>query len=276
MVILWGGAGMISVKLNIFSDILYMNSDLRILFPDNIAKGEKLKTLWLCHGGSGDENDWLYHSTVAEIPDEYHMAVVCVNAEDSCFVDMVYGRSFTRYIGEELPDIMHKMFPHLSDAREDNYISGLSNGGYGCFVIGLTYPEKYAAIGAFSAGDKADAKYQKSEGGEITPRIRMFGREDVKGTKFSVRQLARDVSNRDCSKPRIYHACGSKDPWLNLNLLVKETFEELNDCGYEYTYDQIEGLGHEWKFWDVELRRFLDKCLCRPKGVAENTDGNAI
>ena len=36
---------MISVKLNIFSNILYMNSDLRILFPDKIMPDEKLKTL---------------------------------------------------------------------------------------------------------------------------------------------------------------------------------------------------------------------------------------
>ncbi len=41
---------MISVKLNVFSNVLYMNSDLRILFPDKMMPDEKLKTLWLCHG----------------------------------------------------------------------------------------------------------------------------------------------------------------------------------------------------------------------------------
>lgn len=249
---------MISVKLNIFSNILYMNNDLRILFPDKVMPDEKLKTLWLCHGGSGDENDWLYHSKIAEIPDRYHMAIICVNAEDSCFVDMAYGREFTKYIGDELPNTLCTMFPHLSDRRCDNFISGLSNGGYGCLIIGLTYPQRYTAIGAFSAGDKADAKYVKAQQDEITPRIRMFGSEEIKGTKYSIRQLAKDLSYKDCDKPRIYHACGSLDPWLDLNLLVKETFEELDDPEYNYTYDQIDGLGHEWNFWDIEIIRFLE------------------
>ena len=177
---------MISVKLNIFSNILYMNSDLRILFPDKVMPDEKLKTLWLCHGGSGDENDWLYHSKIAEIPDRYHMAIICVNAEDSCFVDMAYGREFTKYIGDELPNTLCTMFPHLSDRRCDNFISGLSNGGYGCLIIGLTYPQRYTAIGAFSAGDKADAKYVKAQQDEITPRIRMFGSEEIKSAIFIV------------------------------------------------------------------------------------------
>lgn len=252
---------MISVKLNIFSNVLNMNSDLRILFPDEIGEDEKLKVLWLCHGGSGDENEWIYHSTIAEIPDKYHLAVVLVNAEDSCYVDMAHGRSFTQYIGDELPGILCRMFPHLSDKCEDNFISGLSNGGYGCLIIGLTFPDRYAAIGAFSAGDKADAKYPKAEAGEITPRIRMFGAEDIRDTKYSIRFLAKEVAEKSSYKPAIYHACGGKDPWLDLNLLVRETFEELGDTGFTYEYDQIDDLGHEWAFWDMEIRRFLDKYI---------------
>ena len=28
--------------------------------------------------------------------------------------------------------------------------------------------------------------------------------------------------------------------------------------GFDYTYDEIPELGHEWKFWNEELKRFLD------------------
>ena len=31
-----------------------------------------------------------------------------------------------------------------------------------------------------------------------------------------------------------------------------------NNDFYNYTYDELEGLGHEWKFWDIELQKFLD------------------
>ncbi len=250
-----------SFKLNIFSNVLHRNSDLRVLFPDEIKKEDKLKVLWLCHGGSGDENDWMYNSTIAEIPDKYYIAVVLVNAEDSCYVDMANGPDFTQFLGKELPQILTQMFPRLSDKRKDNYICGFSNGGYGCLIVGLNFPEKYAAIGAFSAGDKADVSCSEKENEKLQSRIRMFGKNNIKNTRYSIRYLAEDVSKNNEVKPRIYHACGSNDPWFDLNLLVKETFEGLADKAFDYKYDQIDGLGHEWKFWDIEVRKFLDREL---------------
>lgn len=248
---------MISVKLNVFSNVLSMNNDCRVLIPDGVKEDEKLPVLWLCHGGSGDENEWLYYSTVADIPDQDRIAIVIVNANDSCFTDMAYGLPYATYLGEELPEILYGMFPHFSQRREDNWISGLSNGGYGCLLLGFTYPQRFGAIGAFSAGDKADAKFVKADEGVMTRRIRMFGAEDMRDTPYSVRHLARMVSEGKGPKPRVYHACGSEDSWLDLNLLVKQTMEELNDPAFDYVYDQIEGLGHEWRFWNEEIRRFL-------------------
>ena len=258
MELVWGGLAVISVKLNLFSNVLSMNNDVRLLMPEKIQKNEKLRCLWLCHGGSGDENDWLYYSNAAQIPNREHMAVIIVNANDSCFADMAYGLRYTTYIGMELQEILTSMFPHLSTRREDNYISGLSNGGYGSFLIGLTYPERFAAIGAFSAGDKADSRYSPSAQGEMSSRIRMFGADEIHGTRYSIRQLAKNVSEHSALKPRIYHACGSLDPWLDMNLLVRDTFEKLNDPAYDYTYDQMDGYGHEWPFWDAELQQFLE------------------
>lgn len=32
---------------------------------------------------------------------------------------------------------------------------------------------------------------------------------------------------------------------------------ECNCKEYDYTYQQVDGLGHEWAFWDAQLREFL-------------------
>lgn len=249
---------MIAMKINHFSNELSMNMDARLLLPSNIEEEERLKVLWLYHGGSGDENEWLYYSTAAALPDERHIAVVLVNANDSCFVDMPYGKKYGTYIGRELPDILYQMFPCLSDNREDNYISGLSNGGYGAFMVGLKNCERYAAIGAFSAGDKADAKPKQFPEGEMNPRIRMFGQENIQDTEYSIKYLAKKAAMQNGLKPHIYHACGTLDPWLDLNLLVKECFEKLNCAEFHYVYHQMDGMGHEWQFWDREIRNFLN------------------
>lgn len=259
---------MISMKINHFSNVLSMNMDCRVLLPDEAAASDEAaaagterttyKVLWLCHGGSGDENEWLYYSTVSALADEKKIAVVIVNANDSCFVDMPHGLNYGTYIGKELPEILWQMFPCLSDRREDNYISGLSNGGYGCFIIGLLNRDTFGAIGAFSAGDKADAVPKPYKPGTMNPRVRMFGQEDIQNTDYSIKYLAGKTAALSGNKPYIYHACGSLDPWLDLNIKVKECFEELKCPEYHYVYHQMEGMAHEWKFWDVEIRNFLE------------------
>lgn len=229
----------------------------RMQTEDNVSHRDKLKVLWLCHGGSGDHNEWLYKSRLTEIVNRFNMAAIIVNANDSCFVDMAYGLKYGTYLGEELPVLVHRTFDFLSDRREDNYIAGLSNGGYGCLYLGLKYPKNFYAIGAFSAGDKADAKPKPFLAGQMNPRIRMFGSEEFQDTEYSIKYLAKQLSQKDCAKPKIYHACGGKDPWLDMNLLVKECFESIDCKEYEYQYHQIDDLGHEWKFWEKELNNFL-------------------
>lgn len=58
--------------------------------------------------------------------------------------------------------------------------------------------------------------------------------------------------------PDVYHACGGRDPWLDMNHIVRDYFLEHKDVYKNYTYDEIDELGHEWRFWDIELNKFLD------------------
>lgn len=255
------------IRFSHHSRVLSSLMECNIVLPDvvfeaaGVNKGtpeaEKLKVLWLCHGGSGDQNEWLYHADLIELSNRYHIGIVLVNANDSCFVDMPYGLRYGTYLGEELPRIVRNTFSLFSSAREDNLISGLSNGGYGCFYLGLKYPENYAAIGAFSAGDKADAVPKPFQEGQMNPRVRMFGAVDIHHTEYSIKHLARELAKTERVKPKIYHACGGKDPWLSMNLLVKQCFEEIDNADYAYVYHQMDEYGHEWKFWEQELNNFL-------------------
>jgi pimeloyl-ACP methyl ester carboxylesterase len=153
---------------------------------------------------------------------------------------------------------MRQLFPRLSGRREDTFICGLSNGGYGALLIGLSHPETFAAIGAFSAGDKADAVPKPAIPGEMDPRIRVFGRMDIRDTPMSIRHLAKTLASRPGPKPRVYHACGGCDPWLDMNLMVRDCFLDISLPDYDYRYDQMDEYGHEWPFWNEELIRFLN------------------
>ena len=68
---------MISMKVNHFSNVLSMNMDCYVLLPAEVLLEEKLKVLWLYHGSSGDEMEWLYYGS-----DEKN---ICRNSDDFDF-----------------------------------------------------------------------------------------------------------------------------------------------------------------------------------------------
>lgn len=244
------------IRTNLFSMNLKQNMECYVLLPEKTEKNEKLKTIWLYHGGSGDHTGWLYHTKIVEYVEEHHFAAILPNVHESCFVNMNLGKKYGTYVGDELIKTLQTMFPILSDKREDNYICGFSNGGYGCIHVALTYPEKFYAVGAFSAGDKADSDFLNDNSQKALSRIRLFGTGDLNQNAYGLKYLANQLIETNAVKPEIYHACGSNDPWLDKNLILRAYFENQS-AHFNYTYDQIEGAAHEWKFWEEELKRFL-------------------
>ena len=244
------------MKVNHFSIYLKHNMDCTVILPNGIKENEEIPVIWLYHGGSGDHTSWLYHSPICEYADEYRIAAVLPNVHNSCFVDMNIGDKYGTYVGKELYGIIHNMFPRLSKKREDNYSAGFSNGGYGSLHIALKYPKKYGCVGAFSAGDKADSDFPNDGGAKSITRIQLYGDNDIHDTEYCLTYQADRLIESNSIKPKIYHACGNLDPWLDMNHIVRDYFNSHKE--FDYVYDEIENIGHEWKFWREELRRFLE------------------
>ncbi len=168
---------------------------------------------------------------------------------------MNIGDKYESYVGKELFNIIMNMFPCLSNKRENNYVSGFSNGGYGCLHIALKYPEKYGTVGAFSAGDKADSEFLNDGSEKSIRRIELYGDGDLHKTEYGITYQADRLIEQKSVKPEIYHACGELDPWIDMNHILRDYF--MSHIEYNYVYDEIEQIGHEWKFWREELKRFL-------------------
>lgn len=249
------------IETHIFSEVLGMEMAVNVILPQEkqpYTGSGKLKVLWLLHGGSGDETGWLRMSSIERYALEYGIAVIIPGVLNSCFTDMKHGGRFFTYISEELPKVLQHMFPRLSSRTEDNYISGLSNGGYGCLKIGLSRPDLYSAIGAFSAGDKCDVPFVNDGSQRAKERIILFGEGNIKNTENDLKALGREALKKGIPLPRVYHACGSADPWLDLNEIMRDFFTGLEGNPYDYKYHEAEGMAHTWDFWDMEVLRFFD------------------
>src|SRR5690606_35149889 len=110
---------------------------------------KKHPVLYLLHGLSDDDTIWLRRTSIERYVAGLGLAVVMPNVHRSFYADMAYGGQYWTFLTEELPRVAGDFFP-LSDAREDNYVAGLSMGGYGAFKWALSYPERFAAAGSLS------------------------------------------------------------------------------------------------------------------------------
>ena len=77
------------------------------------------------------------------------MAVIMPEVQRSFYCDMTNGPRYFTYIVDELPALCQRLF-RVSARREDNFVAGLSMGGYGAMKAALSRPERYAAAASFS------------------------------------------------------------------------------------------------------------------------------
>ena len=107
-------------------------------------KADKFPVLYLLHGFGNNHTAWNAYTNVELYAEERQIAVVCLSAENKAYVDQPRDK-FYDFVAKELPDFVLGMFP-VSDRPEDTYIAGLSMGGYGALVHGLSRSARFAAI----------------------------------------------------------------------------------------------------------------------------------
>ena len=251
---------MVLMQCQIHSQVLQMQTDVWALVPGEEPgwhTGDSRtpwKVLWLLHGGVGDHTFWLRHTQIEEIAASCeNVAVIMPDAYGSSCVDTAYGARFGTYLGQELPQIMRSVLPGLSSRREDNWIAGFSNGGYGSLYLGLAFSQTYGSIGAYGAGDKADADFSQNG----VEKERLFGKGDLHGGRYSVVHLAERLACSDQVKPRIFHGCGELDPWRDMNETVRDAILQLPGDPYQYEFKLWEGLGHTGECCSAVMRHFL-------------------
>ncbi len=214
----------------------------------------KYPVLYLLHGMGNNHATWGGYSNVEFFAEERNIAVVMMSGENKAYINHEGGDQFYDFVAEELPEFVKAMFP-ISDRPEDTYIAGLSMGGYGTLVHALRNPEKYAAAGAFSAAVELNPKSL------LGPLVADDGNVDVSKLNAGVdpsidpNSLADKLIAEGKSFPKMYIACGEDDFLFETNKKFKD---KLAAAGVDVTWDSLPGYGHVWRFWNIEVEKFLD------------------
>jgi len=230
------------------SEALQISASMNVIIPQG-RKKRPLQTLYLLHGLSDDHSIWCRRTSIERYADEYGIAVVMPAVNRSFYADMAYGAKYWTFVSEELPQLARSWFP-LSDRREDSFAAGLSMGGYGAMKLGLTFPDRFAAVASLSGAVDVDRLVAEGFASDI---VNIVGdRRSIAGTELDLFALAKRVADQGGS-PRLYQCCGTEDFLYDDNVRFREHCRSL---GLPLTYEEEPG-SHEWGYWDSKIQKVL-------------------
>lgn len=243
------------VNLKFASEVLGRCTDINVIIPQRSTEGqigiqnnagdEKYKTLLLLHGLSDDNTIWLRRSSIERYAAEAGIAVIMPGADRSFYTDMKYGDRYYTFISDEVLRIVREFLP-LSDKREDNFVAGLSMGGYGALKIALRNPDRFAAAAGLSSVSNIERVMAENF---KDLRECIFGLDGKVPDSEDLFYLAEACDKREV-KPRIFMGVGYDDFLYEDNINLRDAFQKLH---YDFTYRESPG-AHTWEFWDEYIQ----------------------
>ena len=250
------------IHCDFFSRTLELSMSMCVVLPEpRTPTPDPLPTLWLLHGLSDDHTIWQRRTGIERYVHGMGLAVVMPAVHRSYYTNMGEGLRYWDFNSEELPALARGMFP-LSARRADNFVAGLSMGGYGAFKLALRQPERFAAAASLS-GVLDIAAYSKHWEGEVLrERERIFGpRESIAGSDNDLVSVAQALMDRGATPPALFQCCGTEDFLYANNVLFRD---KLTAMGFDVHYEEGPG-DHEWEYWDRQIQRVLAWLPIRPK-----------
>lgn len=245
------------INIRIRSKIMVLSTSMTVIMPERREYKKPLKVLWLFHGFSDDDSAWTRRTSIERYVEDKDLCVVMPAADHSFYTDMVYGNNYFTYISDELPKYLSSML-NISTKKQDNFVAGLSMGGYGAFKLALNQPERFAAAASFSGVlDLADFyKSSKQYDDIFLQHSKMiFGsEEEFEGSRNDLIHMAQ-INKENKDMPKLYMCCGKQDFLYPMNITYHNHLTEL---GIPVTYEEDDGFEHTWDYWDIKIQKVIE------------------
>ncbi|NMO96656.1 alpha/beta hydrolase [Paenibacillus lemnae] len=248
------------MQCHFYSEVLGLSTTMTAIIPqntttqigmDNRAGSHRHPTLYLLHGLSDDDSIWLRRTSIERYVASMGIAVIMPQVHRSFYTDMEYGGKYWTYISEELPALARSFFP-LSDRREDNFVAGLSMGGYGAFKLGLRRPDLFAAAASLSGALDITGRFVREDIERDNQLI--FGDRPISGSDDDLLALLSKLDAAEGPKPKLYQCCGTEDFLYEGN---QKFLAASRQTSLDLTYEEGPG-DHSWGYWDERIQDVLN------------------
>jgi putative tributyrin esterase len=228
-----------------------LNRDMqyRVVLPVSLAPGQKLRVVYLLHGGGGGFRDWSNYSDVARFA-EAGLLLVMPEGESSYYVNAVDPPQdrFEDYIVHDLIADVESRFP-VSTGRRNRAIVGISMGGFGAVTLALRHPELFSFTGGISSAiDVPRRAFTIKRLQQSRHYNSIFG---ASGSQTRHDRdpfvLVRTVDPE--AAPYFFLTCGEQEGLLPSN---KEFAVQLAQHQFRYEFYTTPG-GHDWNQWNAWL-----------------------
>lgn len=237
------------LQMHLYSNVLGRSVQADVILPSVNAQPSELPTLFLLHGMTDDHSQWLRRTSLERYAENCGMAVVLPDAMLSFYANTRSGEAYFDYISEELVLAVRRALPRLSHRRDQNFVAGLSMGGYGALKCALTHPETFSKAAALSAAlDVAQLSLNPTPLGRPYCWEDVFGSQaEIQGSENDLFALAEKISGDN--RPKIWMWCGTEDSLYSMNQRMQA---HLSGLGYAVQFHASAG-GHDWACWDREI-----------------------
>jgi len=255
------------INMTFRSACIHKTMEISVILPIETvlakkSEGKSVKafpTLYLLHGLTGNNQEWLHQTNIVRYAETKGFAVVMPNSWNRYYIDNPRtGESHGDYIAKEIVELSRTMFP-LSSEREDTYIGGFSMGGYGAFRLGLKYPELFGGIISLAGGFRYK-HMDRFEMGRVFAESPSFFKEvygdlsQIKGSEIDLEEMVQRLTAENRPLPNIFLAVGTEDSLLEDERCFRD-YLQANQV--PLTYEEEAGK-HDWDFADYFLSRGMD------------------
>lgn len=244
----------------VYSKVLNASRNYSVYLPPSYDENKKYPVLYLFHGMSQTDRDWLFRGHVQEVADRLvysgeadEMVIVLPDAGGDIYkgawngyFDMPGWEYESFFFDEFLPYIEMKY--NIIGDKKHRAVAGLSMGGGGATAYGLWHPDMFSSVYAMSAlmdiPEFGAAKYDNPDDklGILTKVVKERSCiKFVESSDENVKTALRTVS--------WFVDCGDDDFLLDRNI---EFFHALRNSGIKCQFRVRDG-GHDWEYWHSAL-----------------------
>lgn len=247
----------------VYSEILNAERHFSVYLPpsyDGDNKDKKYPVLYLLHGMSQTDMDWVYRGHVQEVADRLaysgeseEMVIVMPDAGGDIYAGVwngyfdMPGWNYEKYFFEEFVPYIEGKYDIMAD-KEHRAVAGLSMGGGGATAYGLYHPEFFSSVYAMSAlmdiPEHGAARYDRED-----DKVAILTKAVKEHSCIRFVENAGEETRKKLRTVKWFIDCGDDDFLLDRNI---EFFHALRNSGIGCQFRVRDG-GHDWEYWHSAL-----------------------